>query len=219
VNDIALPLLSSDCVQMTMRVSISEAIDAKFDCYEWRNGLAILRHVHATEFTEISAMLDKFRLLHSDLAAKGRGNKSEISKQLDGTLYGMGWSEKSFDTQIAVDGAVRPTPTHSIDCFKGRVALEIEWNNKDPFYDRDLNNFRLLYDLQVIDVGVVVTRTSGLQQWLHANHKSFGKDSGTYGSSTTHDDKLKPRILGGGAGGCPLVVCAINKEAYVDDRK
>jgi hypothetical protein len=36
------------------------------------------------------------------------------------------------------------------------VALEVEWNNKDPFYDRDLNNFRLLFDLQVIDVGVIM---------------------------------------------------------------
>jgi len=33
-----------------------------------------------------------------------------------------------------------------VDCFKNRVAIEVEWNNKDPFYDRDLNNFRLLYD-------------------------------------------------------------------------
>ena len=42
------------------------------------------------------------------------------------------------------------SPTHRIDCFKNHVALEIEWNNKDPFYDRDLNNFRLLFDLRAI---------------------------------------------------------------------
>ena len=34
-----------------------------------------------------------------------------------------------------------------------RLALEIEWNNKDPFFDRDLNNFRLLFDLRAIQVG------------------------------------------------------------------
>jgi hypothetical protein len=49
------------------------------------------------------------------------------------------------------------------DCFEGHVGLEIEWNNKDPFYDRDLNNFRLLFDLRVIEVGVIVTRASNLQ--------------------------------------------------------
>jgi len=41
------------------------------------------------------------------------------------------------------------TPTHKVDCFKNRVALEIEWNNKDPFFDRDRNNFRLLFDQRI----------------------------------------------------------------------
>lgn len=203
---------------MTTRVSVSETIGTKFESYEWRNGFAILQHVHPVEFDEVVATLEKFRLLHSDLARKGSGNKSEMSKMLDGELYKRGWIEKSFDTQISVDGAIRPTPTHSIDCFKNKVALEIEWNNKDPFYDRDLNNFRLLYDLHVIDLGIIITRSSALQQWLHTNHSLFGKDKGTYGSSTTHNDKLVPRILGGGAGGCPLLVFSIKKEAYVDDR-
>jgi len=32
------------------------------------------------------------------------------------------------------------SPTHKVDCYKNRIALELEWNNKDPFFDRDLNN-------------------------------------------------------------------------------
>jgi hypothetical protein len=55
-------------------------------------------------------------------------------------------------------------------CMNGGMRLEIEWNNKDPFYDRDLNNFRLLFDLRVIEVGVIVTRASNLQ----AIFKSLG---------------------------------------------
>ena len=49
-----------------------------------------------------------------------------------------------LDTRIVVDGMEYASPTHNVDHFKGCVALEIAWNNKDPFYDRDLNNFRLL---------------------------------------------------------------------------
>ena len=45
--------------------------------------------------------------------------------------------------KITVDERSYESPTHEVDCFKNRVALEIEWNNKDPFFDRDLNNFRL----------------------------------------------------------------------------
>ena len=55
------------------------------------------------------------------------------------------------------------TPTHKVDCYKNRVALEVEWNNKDLFYDRDLNNFRLLFELRAIDVGLIFTRCDELQ--------------------------------------------------------
>ena len=37
----------------------------------------------------------------------------------------------------------------------------------------------------------------------------------SYGASTTHFGKLKPRIDGRGAGGCPILVFAIKPEAIV----
>src|SRR5215208_5026539 len=88
-------------------------------------------------------------------------------------LFPRGWirtsqnsagSKKAFDTRIVVDKSEFVTPTHKVDCYKNRVALEVEWNNKDPFYDRDLNNFRLLFDLRAIDAGVIITRCTELQQ-------------------------------------------------------
>ena len=61
-----------------------------------------------------------------------------------------GWQEKAFDTKIVVDTNEIASPTHKVDCYKNNVAVEIEWSNKDPFFDRDLNNFRLLFDLRAI---------------------------------------------------------------------
>ncbi len=98
--------------------------------------------------------------------------------------------------------------------FKNRAALEVEWNNKDPFFDRDLNNFRLLFDLRVIDVGIIITRSTQLQSLF----VEVGRDKQSYGASTTHIDKLLPRLEGGGGGGCPIVVFGIKRETYVDDR-
>ncbi len=46
-----------------------------------------------------------------------------------------GWVERGFDTRMVVDEHTMETPTHKVDCYKNRVALEIEWNNKDPFYE------------------------------------------------------------------------------------
>lgn len=142
------------------------------------------------------------------------GRKSVIAQRMDDFLVKRQWKETKFATKIVVDKDERDSPTHKVDCFKGRVGLEIEWNNKDPFFDRDLNNFRLLFDLRVIDVGVIITRASHLQKIF----KSLGKKvADKYGASTTHMDKLLPRIEGGGGGGCPILAFGITSKKYIGD--
>lgn len=97
--------------------------------------------------------------------------------------------KKDFSTSVKVDETIIDSPTHKVDCYKNRIALEIEWNNKDPVFDRDLNNFRLLFDLRAISVGVIITRADHLQAIFHA----LGRVQ-SYGASTTHMSKLLPRI-------------------------
>jgi Restriction endonuclease BglII len=197
---------------MTSRTIFPELIELKFEIFDWRNAGTILVHACSAEFDEISTVLSTFELKRSDIAIGG-GNKSPVAKGIDEALYGLGWIEKKFDTRVIVDGVSSESPTHSVDCFKGKVALEVEWNNKDPFFDRDLNNFRLLYDLRVIDVGVIITRATSLEATL----KQVGRSATTYGKATTHTDKLYPKIKGGGAGGCPVLVLGITSGAFRDD--
>jgi hypothetical protein len=178
---------------------------------EWRNAAGVLATSCPVEWKEIIKVLRAFRLLRSEVQAAGR-NRSPISRQIDGAFYGLGWIEKKFRTAIKIDDVEYESPTHKVDCYKGRVALELEWNNKDPFFDRDLNNFRLLFDLRAIDVGVIVTRATELQQIFNA----LGKGK-SYGNSTTHHTKLWPRLDGGGGGGCPVLTFAITPSLYVDD--
>jgi hypothetical protein len=196
---------------MANRSVIPAEILSRFEVFDWRNGLVVLANANPDEWRDISCVLSEFSLGRSDIEVGG-GNKSPIAKRLDEALSALGWMEKKFDTKIVVDNVARETPTHAVDCFRGRVALEVEWNNKDPFFDRDLNNFRLLYDLGVIDVGVIVTRTTALQTVL----KAAGRSVTTYGKATTHTEKLYPKIKGGGAGGCPLVVFGILPGAFRD---
>ncbi|MBB5280052.1 BglII/BstYI family type II restriction endonuclease, partial [Pacificimonas flava] len=129
---------------------------------EWRNATGILQTACPEEWSDILAVLRGFTLLKSEVITKG-GRKSPIANRIDSHFYNLGWQEKRFNTAISVDDREYESPTHSVDCFKGRVGVEVEWNNKDPFYDRDLNNFRLLFDLRVIDVGIIITRASELQ--------------------------------------------------------
>jgi hypothetical protein len=69
-----------------------------------------------------------------------------------------------------VDGEEKESISHEIDHVKrfstGTFALEIEWNNKDPFFDRDLENFKRLHADGVISIGAIITRGSTLQESL-----------------------------------------------------
>ncbi len=191
--------------------SLPTFIREHYDVREWKHACAVLQGDFPAELKDVIAVLTKFRLFRSWVKVGG-GNKSKIANAIDEALTERGWKEKSFATKIVVDDKTSESPTHKVDCYKNQVALEIEWNNKDPFFDRDLNNFRLLFDLRAISVGIIVTRCDALQEI----YKDLGRGSSA-GMTTTHMSKLIPRIEGGGGGGCPILVFGITKKLYVED--
>lgn len=191
--------------------NLPKEITVLYDTYEYRHAVAILQTDFPREYDDLIEMLNAFRLKRSDILRAG-GRKSPISGFLDSFLYARGWEEKMFDTKLIIDDREHDTPTHKIDCYKNRIALDIEWNNKDPFYDRDLNNYRLLHDRDAISVGIIVTRCCELQRIFNDLDKGS-----SYGASTTHIGKLLPRIEGGSGGGCPILVFGISERLYIED--
>jgi len=182
-----------------------------YEVYEWKHACAILQADFPNEWQDIIDVLSEFKLKKSHIIVPG-GRKSIVADIIDQAFYVRGWQEKSFDTKMVIDKYEIDSPTHKVDCFKNKIAIEIEWNNKDPFYDRDLNNFRLLFDMRAVSVGIIITRSDELQDIF--NELGRGK---SYGSSTTHMGRLLPRIEGGSGGGCPILVFGINKKLYVED--
>ncbi|MGH9844182.1 MAG: BglII/BstYI family type II restriction endonuclease, partial [Blastocatellia bacterium] len=75
-----------------------------------------------------------------------------------------------------------------------------------------LNNFRLLFDLRAISVGIIITRADELQDIF----VTLGRGQ-SYGASTTHMSKLLPRLRGGGGAGCPILVFGITKKLYNEE--
>ena len=189
-----------------------------YEFHEWRNAIAVLSGAFPDEWTDILEVLADFRILRSDIGEFGEkgGGKSKVAIRMDRMFRARGWLPQEFDTSIVVrtaeDTKTIESPTHEVDCFKGKVALELEWNNKTEFYDRDLNNFRLLFDLRVADVGVIITRCDELQQVFN----SLGK-GGSYGSTTTILSKLKRKLDGGAGGGCPVLAVGMKSTMYLDD--
>ena len=106
--------------------SFPKFIRDKYEIHEWRHASAILEKDFPSEFVDICDVLSRFRLNKSFIDVGG-GRKSPVSEWIDSEFYKKGWVEKKFDTKISVDQVDLESPTHSVDCFKNRVALEIEW--------------------------------------------------------------------------------------------
>ncbi len=182
-----------------------------YEVKEWKHACAVLSSDFPEEWRDLLGVLSEFRLRRSHIATGGK-NKSKVAKVIDGAFAERGWREKGFDTKVVIDENELRSPTHKVDCFKNGVGIEIEWNNKDPFFDRDLNNFRLLFELRALSVGIIITRCDELQRIF--NQLGRGR---SYGASTTHMSKLLPRIEGGSGGGCPILAFGISKGLYVEE--
>lgn len=194
-----------------MPAALPRFVADNYEVREWRHAIAVLAADYPAEWSDVLEVLTDFRLLRSEIKSPG-GSKSRIASRIDSALSRKGWRERGFRTQIVIDDRSVDSPTHKVDCFKNEVGLEVEWNNKDPFFDRDLNNFRLLFELRALSVGIVVTRCDELQAIF--NQLERGP---SYGMSTTHMSKLIPRLEGGGGGGCPILVFGISPKLYVED--
>jgi hypothetical protein len=163
-----------------------------------------------------SDLLGAFEELSIDLGEleKGGGNRTPIAARFDASLGRSGWGKRTIEIEKHIDRvSVMGVRGHEIDMFKigpggeyPGVGCEMEWNNKDPFFDRDLNNYAALHREGVVAVGVIVTRGPSLQAALNA-----AKIGGAmkYGASTTWWDKLLPRVNLGGGGECPLLLVGI----------
>lgn len=100
----------------------------------------------------------------------GGGGEAKGTQRVRRALAAKNWIKTTFVVEKRINGVQRESQSHEVDhvrCFGtepdlSRIALEIEWNNKDPFYDRDLENFKRLHADGAISVGVIVTRGKSL---------------------------------------------------------
>jgi hypothetical protein len=116
------------------------------------------------------------------------GGETKGTQRLRRALAGHDWRKHNFVVQRIIDGVEREAQSHEIDHVKafeaGTIALEIEWNNKDPFFDRDLENFKRLHADGAISLGVIVTRGSSLHGSMKRLVRRFVDDN----KINSHDD-------------------------------
>lgn len=183
-------------------------IRESYQVEERHHACSILKEDFPEQWKDLIEVLRSFKLRKTDMEKPG-GNKSPIAKGLNGLFFKRGWVEKSFDIKVIADGNETLAPTHHVDYYKSGVAVETEWNNKDPFFDRDLTTFRLLFELDVLSVGIIITRADELQGLF----MTLGKKTAA-GAATTHMSKLIPKMHNRASGGCPVLALGITKKKY-----
>jgi hypothetical protein len=122
----------------------------------------------ATELEE--ALLDQSVPIEEIIGSGGGETKG--TQRLRNGLTAKKWLKETFTIKKTINDEPRESTSHKVDHVRVvvrpdgkryRIALEIEWNNKDPFFDRDLENFKRLHAEGGISVGVMITRGTSLQ--------------------------------------------------------
>lgn len=167
-------------------------------------GFQIEFHSHAEailrfDFPEVADRLEPI-LIGSTIPIEeiigSGGGETKGTQRLRRSLHGDGWRKHKFEVQRTIDGVARESISHEVDHISqfnaGIVALEIEWNNKDPFFDRDLENYKRLHADGAISLGILITRGVSLQDQMRAMVLRFANQSGIGGPADLTRIGLNP---------------------------
>lgn len=151
-------------------MSLSDLEAAGFDIQTVNHARAVLTKDFPEPLAELCDVLMAMHITDVELI-RGGGGEAGPTQRLRRALTERGWRKRKIVISKTVDGTERSAISHEIDHVRqsepGSIALEIEWNNKDPFFDRDLENFQRLHSEGAISVGTIVTRGQSLNDSLH----------------------------------------------------
>lgn len=162
---------------------------------------AILGADFPSAIAELEAALVSATIPIEEIVAGG-GGEARGTQRLRRALAAKGWRKMNFKVEKRINGVPRESQSHEVDHVReyevegriARIALEIEWNNKDPFFDRDLENFKRLHADGAISAGVIITRGRSLHENMRAMVGRFVDERGIrdlaqlerWGYSPTH---------------------------------
>lgn len=211
-------------------------VRSRWEFLETSSASAVLRSVCPNEWADIVEFLGTFELDPPDWLKAG-GSRGDIAKIIDNFFAQRGWRETRVDLHTTgilyskTDAEIGRLPVvrqegYLVDNFKGRVALDVEWNAKDGNLDRDLSAYRAWHEAGVISAAVLITQDrlalkklareiwSEYQSGLPEDERSakLPIDLGT--STTTNIDKAALRVRRGVMGTCPLLVVAASRATW-----
>ncbi len=211
-------------------------VRARWAFLETSSAAAVLRSVCPEEWQDITEVLSTFALDPSRWLKRG-GNRGDVAKDIDDMFSARGWRETRVD--LVTQGVplsrnlevIERLPEvmqegYLVDNFKGRVALDVEWNAKDGNLDRDMSAYRAWHEAGVISAAVLITQDrvalKSLAEELWHTYQSglpaeqrvprLPIDLGT--STTTNLEKAALRVRRGIMGTCPVLIVAATRNTW-----
>lgn len=215
-------------------VNLPPEIRSRWEFMETSSASAVLRSVCPQEWRDIIEFLGTFALSAPTWLARG-GNRGQVPQLIDSFFAARLWSEIRVDLETKgillnaknqIVGELPPVyqEGYLVDNFKGKVALDVEWNAKDGNLDRDLAAYRAWHEAGVISAAVLITqdraRLKALAHriWSDAHPHLAGRlprlpiDLNT--STTTNFEKAALRVRRGVMGTCPLLIIAATENTW-----
>ena len=162
-----------------------DALTARGFQFEYASHAAAILTVDFPEaIGELQQALEGFSIPIEEIVGSG-GGETKGTQRLRRALAQLSWPKAEFTVEKRLNGKSRGSTSHEVDHVRtfdqGVIALEIEWNNKDPFFDRDLENFKRLHAEGAISLGIIVTRGASLQDALPSLVRRFAEERGLDG--------------------------------------
>ena len=165
-----------------LRDPISILGERGFDIQYCSHAKSILAGEFVDQLDEIVGVIAALSLPITEIIGSG-GGETMFTQRARNALAQLGWRKHNFVVSKTIDGVEREATSHEVDHVRtvagvGTIGCEIEWNNKDPFFDRDLENFKRLHAEGAISVGVIITRGSSLQANMWTLVRRFAAERG-----------------------------------------
>ena len=156
------------------------------------------------EIKELCEILDITNVdIERDIITGG-GGKTLIVQDFEKKFKQKNWKKNNINmtNQISFENGINPKETkaasHEVDHLmisenEDLAILEIEWNNKSEFFDRDIQNILNAWQIQAIELGIIITRSKKLNESLKKDIHDYFLDNEIY----DYDDfnKLEDKLL------------------------
>lgn len=158
---------------------LNKLVKHEFEIRCESHAAAILEQDFPAALKDLEGALLNLSVPITEIIGSG-GGETKGTQRMRHAFNDVGWHKFIFEIRKIINGVEREAISHEVDHVKEfnghKLALEIEWNNKDPFFDRDLENFKRLHAEGAISAGVIVTRGPSLHEKMHEFVFLFAKE-------------------------------------------